>query len=997
MPSYTSEKDFQNEIINHLASTGYIRRNTSDFNKSSCLDPELTLRFIQNTQDKEWKKYQRIYGEKSLEKFFFRLVKEIDSKGTIFILRNGFKDVGCKFDLFYPKPNNKKNPDLFQKFERNIFSLVDELEYQSKEKGNRLDLVLFINGIPILTLELKDTFSQGVEKAIKQYKENRDPREPIFQKTLVHFAMSDEKVYYTTKINGNKTEFLPFNRGLENPDVPNDYKTSYLYNDILQINKLSKLISNFIYMKKDAKTGEEMPIFPRFHQFECVNLLLENPRPGKNYLIQHSAGSGKTNTIAWLSHGLINKFDENDSRIYDMVIVVSDRRVIDKQLQDQVQGIEKVKGIVQKIEHHSDELREALKTGCNIVVTTIQKFPFVVGTIEELPDRKYAVVIDEAHSSQAGANARALKRVLKTSSLEEAEQLDSADLDEADEDLLRQIEAVKSTKNMSFFAFTATPKNKTLEMFGTHRFDTNGKPFLNENGEPEFYPFHIYTMKQAIEEGFILDVLKNFLSYETYFKLFKKIKDDPEFEERKTKKLLQTFAEQNPVAVAKKTEIMLTHFLNSTINKIDGKAKAMVVTRSRLHAVLYKKAFDKMISEEGYPIKALVAFTGVVKHDEQEYTENSMNNLPAKTTIENAYSTDEYEILIVANKFQTGFDQPLLHTMYVDKMLNGITAVQTLSRADRIYPNKYDTLILDFANKPEVIQKAFQPYYETTFLSEATDPHKLYDLQDKLLDYHVFSEDEVESFVKSWQTNTSQHKLHAMLNPIVETFKEKDKDDQISFKKVLNRYQNIYGFLSQLIPFSDLNLEKLYIFNKFLLKKLPTINNPLPYTVLQDVDIESYKVVSKGQKEIKLTAKGEGELKPISAKVGSPSEDIKEKLSKIIKELNEAFGTDFNDDDRVFLGRIKDNLIGNKDLQNKIEHNSKENVKVVFEKYFNEEMTKLLNSNMKFYKKLVDNDKLRNRLKTALFEMVYSEYFSMKKKTAEPSGDFEKEQQTGNG
>ena len=978
MPTDTSEKGFQSDIIGHLASTGYIKRATTHFNKSACLDPEVTLKFIFFTQEKEWRKYQKIYGVKSEDKFLFRLVREIDSKGTIYVLRNGFKDVGCKFDLFYPKPNNKKNPDLFEKFGKNIFSVVDELEYQSKDKGNRLDLVVFINGIPILTIELKDTFSQGVEKAIKQYKENRDPREPLFHKTLVHFAMSDEKIYYTTKLEGNETTFLPFNKGIENPDVPGNYKTSYLYNDILQINKLSKLISNFIYIRKDSKTGEETPIFPRFHQFECVNSILENPQPGSNYLVQHSAGSGKTNTIAWLSHGLINKFDDYDCRIYDMVIVVSDRKVIDRQLQDQVQAIEKVKGIVQKIEHHSEELREALKTGSNIVVTTIQKFPFVVRELEELPNRKYAVVIDEAHSSQAGANARALKRVLKTNDLKEAEKEDSADLDEADEDILKEIEAIKSTKNISFFAFTATPKNKTLEMFGTHRYDKNGKPFLNDKGEPEFYPFHIYTMKQAIEEGFILDVLKNYVTYETYFKLFKKIKDDPEFEEKRAKKLLRNFVEINPVAINKKTGIMLTHFMNSTVNKIDEKAKAMVVTRSRLHAVLYKKAFDKLITEEKYPIKSLVAFTGVVKHDEQEYTENSMNDLQQKTTIENAYASDEYKILIVANKFQTGFDQPLLHTMYVDKILNGITAVQTLSRANRISPGKHDTLILDFANKPEVIQKSFQPYYEVTFLSEATDPHKLYDLQDKLLSHQIFDETDVTNFVKSRQKGAPQPQLHAILNPLVEVFRQKTRDEQVDFKKTLNRYQNIYGFLSQLIPFSDINLEKLYIFNKFLLKKLPTLNNPLPFTVLQDVDIDSYKLVNKGQKEIKLIANGE--LKPISAQVGSIIEETKQKLSKIIKDLNDAFGTDFNEDDRVFLGRIKDNLLENKNLQNKLENNSKENVKIVFEKFFSEEMTKLLNSNMKFYKKLVDNEKLRDTLKADLFNIVYSEYFLLKDK-----------------
>ena len=976
MTTDTTEKAFQNDIIAHLVSTGYRQRGNHNYNKASCLDPELTLKFIQDTQEREWKKFQRVYGEQSEQKFFYRLMNEIDKKGTINVLRNGLKDVGCHFELFYPKPNNKKNPDLFEKFERNIFSALDELEYNlpergrsqsgQKEDGKRLDLVIFINGLPIITIELKDTFSQGVEKAIKQYKEDRDPREPIFQRCFVHFAMSDEKIYMATKLEGWKTRFLPFNKGLENPEVKNDYKTSYLYNDILQINKLSKLIANFIYMEKDEDTRELKPIFPRYHQLDCVNKLLADTKPGKNYLIEHSNGSGKTKTIAWLSHGLINKFNSLDNRVYDMVIVVSDRRVIDKQLQNQVQGIEKVKGIVEKIEKHSEQLKEALMTGSNIVVTTLQKFPYILEEVKDLPERNYAVIIDEAHSSQTGTMARKMKQVLSTNSLEEAEALDTEDMDEVDEEILKEIESYRNLKNISFFAFTATPKSKTLEMFG----------MPNEYGH--YHPFHTYTMKQAIGEGFILDVLKNYLTYPTYFKLVKKIQDDPEYDEKKAKRLLRNFVEKHPVAIARKTDIMLNHFMNSTIHKINGKAKAMVVTRSRLHAVLYKKAFDRLIRENNYPIKTLVAFTDVVRHDEQEYTENSMNDLPSKKEIRNAFEEDQYKILIVANKFQTGFDQPLLHTMYVDKMLNGITAVQTLCRVNRIHPNKNDTLILDFANKTEVIQKAFQPYYEATFLEEATDPHKLYELEEKLLDYQVFDKSDIETFVKAWKKGEPQPKLHNILSPVVNEFRQKTKKEQVEFKKTLRRYQNIYSFLSQLIPFSDIDLEKMYMFNKFLNKKLPTINNPLPFSVLQDVDIDSYKIVKKGKKEIKIES--EGELKPISAGVGEYAPDINTKLSKIIKDLNDAFGTDFTDDDKVFLGRVKDNLLENKELLNKMEHNSKENVKAVFDKYFNQEINKLLNGNMNFYKRIVDNEKLKKKVKSALFDLLYFEFNKYKKK-----------------
>jgi len=966
MVTDTSEKMFQNDIIAHLISTGYYKRGKENYNRATCLDPEITLKFIHDTQPREWTKFERVYGGDTERKFFYRLVNEIDKKGAINVLRNGFKDVGCYFKLFYPKPNNRKNPDLFEKFEKNIFSVIDELEYGQKEDSKRLDLVIFINGLSILTIELKDTFSQGVERAIKQYKEDRDPKETIFQRCFVHFAMSDEKIFMATKLAGWQTRFLPFNKGLENPDVKTDYKTSYLYNDILQINKLSKLISNFIYMEKNVDTRAVKPIFPRYHQLNCANLLLTDAKPGKNYLIEHSNGSGKTKTIAWLSHGLINKFNSLDNRVYDMVIVVSDRRVIDKQLQNQVQSIEKVKGIVEKIEKHSEQLREALETGSNIVVTTLHKFPYILEEVKDLPKRNYAVIIDEAHSSQTGTMARKMKQVLSTNSLEEAEALNNEEMDEVDEEILKEIESYRNLKNISFFAFTATPKNKTLEMFG----------MPDEYGH--YHPFHTYTMKQAIEEGFILDVLKNYLTYPTYFKLVKKIQDDPEYDEKKAKRLLRNFVEKHPVAIARKTEIMLNHFMSSTIHKINGKAKAMVVTRSRLHAVLYKKAFDKLIKENNYSIKTLVAFTGVVRHDEQEYTENSMNDFSNKKEIRNAFEEDQYKILIVANKFQTGFDQPLLHTMYVDKMLNGITAVQTLCRVNRIHPSKNDTLILDFANKTEVIQKAFQPYYETTFLKEATDPHKLYELEEKLLDYQVFDKSDVETFVKAWKKGEPQPKLHNILSPVVTEFRKKTKKEQVEFKKTLRRYQNIYSFLSQLIPFSDINLEKIYIFNKFLNKKLPTINNPLPFSVLQDVDIDSYEIVKKGKKEIKIES--EGELKPISDGVGEYTPDINAKLSKIIKDLNDAFGTDFTDDGKVFLGRVKDNLLEDKELKNKIEHNSKENVKVIFPKYLDRELSKLLNNNMNFYKRIVDNEKLRKKIESALFELVYFEFNKYKKK-----------------
>ena len=960
MSTDTTEKRFQNDIIDHLESTGYVRRNSiRNYNKVMCLDPELTLQFVMDTQPRDWEKFKRVYGEKAEEKFFYRLINEIDNKGTIHVLRNGFRDAGAYFDLFYPQPNNNRNPDLFEKFSSNIFSVIDELEYQDRESGNRIDLVIFINGLPILTIELKDSFSQGVENAMKQYQNDRDPREKLFQRCLVHFAMSDQKIYMATKLKGPQTRFLPFNKGLENPEVLNDYKTCYLYNDILQANKLTNLLSNFIYIEKDEKAKKETPIFPRYHQLDWVNLLLGDCSPGKNYLIEHSAGSGKSKTIAWLAHGLIKKFDPCDERVYDMVIVVSDRKVIDKQLQEQVKAIEKRKGTVEVIDKDSKQLGEALQTGSNIVVTTLHKFPFILEEVRDMELRNYAVIIDEAHSSQTGTLSRKMKQVLTTNSLEEAELLDDVD-DEVEEELLREVESFRNLQNISFFAFTATPKGKTLEMFGT----------MNDLGE--FWPFHRYTMKQAIKEGFILDVLQHYLTYGTYFNLVKTIEDDPEFEERKAKRVLRKFVEEHPHAIRLKTEIMVDHFMNSTRNKIKGQARAMLVTRSRLHAVLYKKAFDKYIKANGYLIKTLVAFTGEVKHDEKSYTENSMNNLPPNKSIENAFVEDPYRILIVANKYQTGFDQPLLHTMYVDKSLNGVAAVQTLSRVNRIANHKSDTLILDFANETETILKSFEPYYQATYLEEGTDPHKLYELQDKLLDYQIFDMDEVDEFVNAYKKGSKQPELHYILDQVKNEFIKLEKEGQVGFKKALRRYQNIYSFLSQLMPFSDVYLEKLFIFNKYLIKKLPTIDNPLPFSVLEDVDMDSYKVVDKGEISIELSG-GEG-LKPPSAGDTGFREEEKAKLSQIIHDLNDAFGTDFTDDDRVFLERVKDNLLGNEELVKKMEHNSPENVRAVFDKYFNQEMTGLLKSNMDFYKRVADNEKLRDKLKIALFDLLYEDF-----------------------
>lgn len=952
MSSDTSEKGFQRDIINYLTSTGYDKRSNKDYDVVSCLDVELVLKFVKSTQSKAWKKFE-INKSNPEANFISSLMNRINKKGTIHVLRNGFRDAGTKFDFFYPRPNNNRNSDLIEKFDKNIFSVIEEMQYEDKPNGNRLDLVIFINGIPISTIELKNTFTQGVENAMNQYRKDRDPREQLFKNILVHFAMSNENIQMTTKLAGDKTRFLPFNKGIVNPEVKDNYKTSYLYTEILQKNQLSNLINNFIF-EEDGTV-----IFPRFHQLDAVNTLLENPKPGYNYLIQHSAGSGKTKTIAWLAHNLLNKFDENDERIYDSVVVISDRKIIDAQLQDQVKAIEKTRGVVEKIDQDSRQLAEAIKSGANIIVTTLHKFSYILDEIINVKDRNYAIIVDEAHSSQSGSHAESLRKGLSNMEADE-DVLDEAE-NEFDEELLKQMEKRRNTPNLSFFAFTATPKSKTLEMFGK-----------KDPISGQFMPHHIYTMKQAIEEGFILDVLENYLTYTTYFKLVKTVQDDPEFNEKKAKKVLRKFVEEHPHAISKKTSIILDHFMNSTSHKIKGKGKAMLVTSSRKEAVLYKLEFDRQIKKRNLPIKTLAAFTGIIKHDTVDYDEFNINDI-GNTSIKEAFRKDDYKILIVANKFQTGFDEPLLQTMYVDKKLNGVAAVQTLSRLNRIAPDKSDTLVIDFANDRDVISKAFEPYYGETRLEQETDYHKLYDLQENIYEFLIFNEDEVKVFVKQYYDNVNQSKLHNLLLKPVERFKKLDNENQVEFKKKIRRYRSIYSFMAQLLPFSDLSLEKLSFYLKFLSKLLPTINQPLPFSILEDVNMDSYKIDTTDKGASITLGENDSILKALSPMDQSYKPEKDTKLSQIIATFNEENGTDFDDSDKN-IHQIGNNLKSDKDLINKVHNNPKENVAPILTKKLDEELVNIYESDNESDKKFYNenaNDKSKNNLTQIFLNYLY--------------------------
>src|SRR5437764_4539733 len=695
----------------NVAPGGYRKHISEDYDKSLCLIPEDVLNFIYATQPKEWEKFKRQHETDARTPFLHRLATELRTRGTLSVLRKGIKANGCRFQLAYFVPSSGLNYELLNLYAANIFSEVRQLRY-SEKNNNSLDLVLFLNGLPIFTAELKNPFTgQNVQNAIQQYRFDRDPREPLFAfgRCLAHFAVDPDLVYMTTHLEGPTTRFLPFNKGRNggagNPPSWQGFATAYLWESIWARYSVLNLVQQFIQEieeldDKVRKTGKKHLMFPRYHQLDSVRRLVADAHeqgPSQRYLIEHSAGSGKSNSISWLAHQLSVLHDAEDKRVFDSIIVITDRRILDKQLQQTVLQFEQTLGVVENIDTTSGQLKDALERGKTIIVTTLQKFPVIVDQIGALPGKRFAVIIDEAHSSQSGESTSSLKLVLTVGSL------DDVDIEERDEgqDMEDRIADIMKKRgrlpNVSFFAFTATPKPKTLELFGTRR----------EDGKYE--AFSLYSMRQAVEEHFILDVLENYTTYKTYWSLLKKIETDPHYDRTKATLLLKSFVDRHEQTIAKKVAIMVDHFDGQVAHLIDGKAKAMIVTRSRLHAVRYKQAVDRYLKEKGYSYKALVAFSGTVRDGGIEYTETNMNGFPETQTAE-TFKQNPYRILIVANKFQTGFDQPLLHTMYVDKKLGGVNAVQTLSRLNRTYPGKNETMVLDFVNEAEEIQQAFAPY-----------------------------------------------------------------------------------------------------------------------------------------------------------------------------------------------------------------------------------------------------------------------------------------------
>ncbi len=981
--NYT-EQDFEEHIEEHLVSSGYSSLEPTTYDKTLCLIPAQLIGFIQETQAKTLQKLELQYGSETEDKLIKRVFTEIENRGVIDVLRKGVKDRGCDFRLVYFQPKSGLNPEHKDLYKENRFTVIRQLKYSLRNE-NSIDMGIFINGIPIVMMELKNTLTgQNHIDGEKQWKYDRDPKEPLFRfkRNLVYFSVGNEKVSMTTRLMGGKTRFLPYNKDIENPVNPNGHKTHYLWEDILQPNSMLDLIENFVHIREeketvyDSKVGKvidkkkELLIFPRFHQLNLVRKLKKSvikEGVGNNYLIQHTTGSGKSLSIGWLSHLLTSLYrtSADTKGMFDSVIVVTDRRLLDKQIRNTVKQLEQTKGVVNPVDVNSQQLKDYLELGKSIIITTVQKFPVISDSISKLKSKKFGVIIDEVHSSQSGETSKHLKKSLSKSVLDgfqEGEDWD--DLTEVDKLILDEIISRGKQPHISYFGFSGTPKNKTFEIFG--RKDEYG----------QFVSFDLYSMRQSISEEFTLDVLQNYTTYERYFRLNKKIEEDKELPESRVKKMFVKYVDIHPHTISEKTKIILEHFIKHSSKKISGKSRGMVVTRSRLHCVKFKLEFDRQLKEMGFPFKVLVGFSGTVydKDSHKEYTESSMNGFPERLTQEN-FKDPQYRILIVCNKFQTGFDEPLLHTMYVDKRLQGLQCVQTLSRLNRTMIGKTDTLVLDFVNKPKMIQDSFQDYYQGTLLVEETDPNKLYSTEQEIKKYNLFRDETVHELVeKFYDDRVPDEELQPILDYVVEDWKRLDEEEREDFRHQIQSFIRLYGYISQIITFKDIKLEKLYIFLRFLNKKLPKRERDRLTDVFSYVDLEYFRIEKKHTMQILLNGE-DGELQPISTGVGeTPPEELKDLLSHIIQVLNENFGSDLSDDDKVNLEKIQTQLNEDEELRKvHLGDNTESNKRFMFNKVFDKLLQGLVDDSLDFYKKLTE-PKRNQYVKRVLFEDYSKEF-----------------------
>jgi type I restriction enzyme R subunit len=994
----TSEAAFETAIEAVLLADGYQPLTSDSFDRKRAVFGETALEFIQETQTKTWKKLEALHGDETNERVVQALCKWLDTHGALTTLRHGFKCFGKTLRVAFFRPAHGLNPELEAHYQANRLGLTRQLHFSSKNEKS-LDVVLSINGIPVVTLELKNPLSgQTAANAIHQYRHDRDPGELIFQFTkraLVHFAVDTEEVHMTTRLAGISTHFLPFNRGNQGgagnePDkAGRNYKTAYLWEEVLSRDSLLDLLARFLHLdieEKRSDTGKkvrkETMIFPRYHQLQAVRQLVAaagSEGVGHTYLVEHSAGSGKSNTIGWLAHRLSSLHNPQDARIFDSVVVITDRVVLDRQLQNTIYQFDHRQGVVQKIDEDSRQLAEALESGVPIIITTLQKFPFVSGQLMKLaeergesnsylPTRTYAVLIDEAHSSQSGETATEVKGLLGGEELrKKARELAE---EEGEVELERLFQAMVKRghqPNMSFFAFTATPKHKTLAIFG-------------RNGEP----FHRYTMRQAIEEGFIEDVLKNYVTYKTYYKLIKKAEEDPNVERKKAARALARFMRLHPHNIGQKTEVMIEHFQQHSRHKIGGQAKAMVVTGSRLEAVRYKQEFDRYILEKGYPIKSLIAFSGTVDDDkvpDKTYTEVEMNGGVKEKELPATFTKPDYRVLLVAEKYQTGFDQPLLHTMYVDKRLAGIQAVQTLSRLNRTHPLKDDTFVLDFVNDPGEIQEAFRQYYEGSVMGEEVDPDRLYEVKAELDSSGVYLQGEVDDFAhiffapKRRQSPTDHKNMNAILDLAVARFQQlqgKEEEEAKLWRRKTQAFRNLYSFLSQVIPYQDSDLEKLFTYLRHLALKLPKRKSGPGYQFDEEVELDYYRLQKISEGSIDLQ---EGYAQPLDGPREVGTGEVREEyvtLSRLIDIINERFGAELREADQLFFDQIAEAASQSETLRKAAEVNSLDKFQLVFRQVLESLFIERMELNEELFTDYMSKPEMQDLVSKWLGSQVYN-------------------------
>jgi len=970
MPAKHKEEAFEKEIVSQMVDSGdWSEGQNAKYDADLCLYPEALFQFIQTTQLEVWGNLKKAVGGDAKATFLNHVAREITLRGTLAVLRNDIDLYGCRFRLAYFQPSSSRNPELEEKFKRNVLTVVRQVFY-STAKRKSIDLVLFLNGLPVFSSELKNELTgQDVTDAVRQYRFDRRPEgEPFlkFGRCLAHFAVDTHQVQVTTKLSGRSSYFIPFNRGRDgsagNPSPPaigGGYATDYLWLRVWSKVSLLDILQHFLHHEKvgirRSKSLGKL-IFPRYHQLEAVRTLINEANKegaGGNYLIQHSAGSGKSNTIAWLSHRLSQLMDDKDERIFNAIIVISDRQVLDKQLRETVRAYEKTQGLVAVIDGTSAQLKEALESGKQIIVTTIQKFPVIVSEIGQLPGKRFALLIDEAHSSQGGSMAQATVKVLTRDGQEEEER-DYEDI------IHDEIAARGKQENISVFAFTATPKSKTLELFG------------RKLSDDRFSAHSLYSMRQAIEEGFILDVLQNYISYSTYWKLNKDDTKDPEVESSKAKAILRRYVLEHPETVKQKVEVIMNHFCANSVGRINGRAKAMIVTSSRRNAVKYRLAVDAWLKENPRSFRALVAFTDTISIDGKEYTEANMNGFGAGQTAKR-FDEDEYRLLIVANKYQTGFDQPLLHTMYVDKKLGGVNAVQTLSRLNRVTQSKEETFVLDFANDAEAIQKSFQDYYTATYLERPSDPTAVYQLKREILDCDVFTEQDAEDFCKILFDDKKGHpELVALLSSKVKHFVDTvvDEEEKSEFRRMLREYYRGYGFLARVMTFKDPRLEEFYHFARHIARLLPVKGVESPTFIQDMVNIDSLRISRTSDGGIALINK-EAELpsRGVDSITGSSDEDL-DTLSAIIETLNGTYGANLSDNDKLFLGSLLDTLHADENLETVFKVNPPENVKSVFADRLMESMIGMVNSNRSLTDRFFNDDHFRKDVVALMMDQV---------------------------